>query len=151
MSLQIENIMSAVQSHAMSTGYFDRVNTHEPKNAPGYGLSCAIWLDRLESVRTSGLDSTSARLVLNVRIYTNMVQEPQDMIDINLIKAVDALLDAYNGDFELGGNVRNVDVLGTHGVPLAGAAGYINQDNKLFRVFTINLPLVVNDVWDQNS
>jgi hypothetical protein len=56
---------------------------------------------------------------------------------------------AYSGDFELGGNVRNVDLLGQASEGLTAQAGYLEQDGKLYRVMTINLPLIVNDVWNQ--
>lgn len=150
MNLNAKPIIDAVVSHAAASGYFDRVNSHEPKNAPGNGLSAAAWVDSVGPARgQSGLRSTSALLVLNVRLYTSMLAEPQDAIDPNLTDALDALFTAYSGDFELGGNVRNVDLLGQAGTPLSAKAGYLNQDNKLFRVYTITLPLIVSDVWEQ--
>jgi hypothetical protein len=42
-----------------------------------------------------------------------------------------------------------VDLLGQFGTPLSAQAGYVNQDGRLFRIMTITLPLVVNDVWGQ--
>jgi hypothetical protein len=33
---------------------------------------------------------------------------------------------------------------------MTARAGYINQDNKMYRVMTITLPLVVNDTWLQS-
>lgn len=150
MSLDSSGIVNAVSSHAAGLGIFDRVNTHEPKNAPGGGLSCIIWLDTLGPARgESGLVITAALLTLSVRIQGPMIQEPQDDIDSNMLGAVDKLINEYSGDFELGGLVRNVDLLGQSGTGLSGRAGYLNQDNKLYRVFTITLPMIVDDVWNQ--
>lgn len=149
MSLNTLAILDKVQSHAMALGLFERVNTHEPKNAPGNGLTVAIWVQSIAPARGSGLASTSAHVVYSVRIFSNMLQEPQDAIDPNIIEAVDKLMDAYSGDFELGGNVRQVDLLGASGAPMSAQAGYVNQDNKLFRTMTVSLPLIVNDVWEQ--
>jgi hypothetical protein len=42
-----------------------------------------------------------------------------------------------------------VDLLGSAGAPLSAQAGYLNQDGRLFRVMTLTLPIIVNDVWDQ--
>lgn len=152
MALDINSILNGVVSHAMASGYFERVNQHEPKNAPGNGLTCAIWVQEIGPVPfASGLSATSGRLLFQVRIYSNMLQEPQDAIDPNVVLAVDALLTAYSGDFELGGNVRNVDLLGQSGVPMSVRAGYLNQDGKLFRIMDIILPVIVNDVWDQGA
>lgn len=150
MTIAIESILDQVVSHAMTTGLFERVNTHEPKNAPGSGLSAAIWVDSIGPVpQGSGLMSTTGRVALHIRLFANMLQEPQDAIDPNMIKAVDVLMGRYSGDFELGSSVRNVDLLGQAGAPLSAQAGYINQDGKLYRVMTILLPVIVNDLWDQ--
>lgn len=149
MALDVDGIVDAVMSHAMACGYFDRVNGHEPKNAPGNGLSAAVWSDTLRPVPSSGLASVSALLILNVRMYTSMLQEPQDAIDPNMLNALSALFTAYAGDFTFGGLAREVDLLGAEGVPLQAKAGYLNQDNKLYRVITITLPVVVNDAWDE--
>lgn len=150
MSLDIAAILDGVVSHALMLGLFERVNAHEPANAPGHGLTCAVWADSVAPLPAgSGLASTSARVVFNARIYTSMLQEPADAIDPNMVAAVDALMSAYSGDFELGGSVRNVDLLGQAGVPLSAQAGYLQQDGQLFRVMTIVLPVIVNDVWEQ--
>lgn len=149
MTLDVDNIIDAVASHAMASGYFDRVNGHEPKNAPGAGVSVAVWADSIQPVLSSGLASLSASVVLNVRLYTSMLQEPQDAIDPAMLKAVSALFAAYAGDFTLGGAARHVDVLGAEGSRLFAKAGYLNQDNRMYRVITITLPVIVNDVWDE--
>lgn len=154
MTLPVGPIIAAVESHALALGRFERVNLHEPKNSPGNGLTCAIWVDWMGPVRSSGLNSVSGLLRLAVRIYQNMLSEPQDAIDTNVTEAVDLLFTAYAGDFSLKGTdaeplIRNVDLLGSYGVPLSAQAGYINQDNVMLRVVTITLPLVVNDAWEE--
>ena len=62
-----------------------------------------------------------------------------------------ALIGAYSGDFDFGGEagVRAVDLLGMTGTPLAAIAGYIEMDRKMMRVITITLPVVINDLWTQ--
>jgi hypothetical protein len=150
MTLAVDNILSAVVSHAAASGYLGRVNTVEPKAAPGNGLTAAVWVQRVGAARgASGLASTTALVVLNLRLFQNMLKEPQDMIDPDLMRALDALMAAYSGDFTLGGLVRNVDLLGQFGPELSAEAGYVDIDKKLFRVVTITLPLVVNDLWVQ--
>ncbi|WP_432010186.1 hypothetical protein [Streptomyces cucumeris] len=150
MALNILGLTDAVVSHAMAAGRFETVNGHEPKSAPATGgLTAAVWADRVTPVRTSGLDSLSALLVFNVRIYTGADQQPMDAIDPNMLAAVDDLCRAYSEDFTLGGLVRQVDLLGIHGQPLDVRAGYLQQDGALYRVMTIALPVIVNDLWDE--
>lgn len=151
MAIDILGITDAAVSHAMASGRFETVNGHEPKNAPSTGgLTAAVWTDRVMPVGgASGLDSVTAVLVLNVRIYASAVSEPADAIDPNVVAAVDDLCRAYVGDFTLGGLVRNVDVFGARGQALDVRAGYLQQDGVPFRVMTIALPVVVNDLWEE--
>lgn len=155
MALDIDNLLDRIVSHALASGYFDLVNGHEPKNAPDSSASslvAAVWVETVRlALGSSGLDSSSAVVVFSVRIYTSMLQEPQDGIDPAVVKALDALYTAYAGDFELGGEARMVDLRGAEGTPLQAKAGYLNQDNKLYRVMTITLPVIVNDAWSESA
>lgn len=149
--MSLQPILDAAISHAMASGYFESVNFHEPKSKPRNGLTCALWIDHIGPAQGgSGLNSTTARLVVNVRVYQPMLMEPQDAIDPNVLNAVDGLMAAYSGDFELGGLIREVDLLGEFGVPLSAQAGYVKPDTLICRVMTITLPLIVNDLWSQS-
>lgn len=151
MAANIQDMIDRLVSHAMASGYFDRVNTHEPKNRPNRGMTCAIWIDRIDPVPSaSGLNSTTSRYTFFMRLYTNMIQEPQDMIDPNLIEATDYMFRALSSDFSLGGTVKQIDLLGaTPGHNLSAQSGYINIDNTVMRVITMYVPVVVNNAWDQ--
>lgn len=150
MPLDILSLTDAVTSHASASGHFETVNGHEPKNAPTTGgLTAAVWADRVTPLRSSGLDSVSVLLVFNVRIYGSAQSEPADAIDPNMLAAVDVLCAAYAGDFTLGGLVRSVDLLGSNGSPLSVQAGYLTQDGVLYRVMTISVPVIVNDLWTE--
>jgi hypothetical protein len=150
MALAITDILDAVQSHAARSGLFDRaVGGHEPPNPPGNGLSCAIWPGRVHAIRGSGLATTSSLLALSVRLYSPVTQEPQDDIDPHLVTAVDVLCTAYCADFTLDGLVRKVDILGEFGTSLDARDGWLEQADAIFRVYTITLPLVVDDLWPQ--
>lgn len=151
MSIDAAGLFSAITSHAVALGLFERVNGHEPKSAPGNGLSAAVWVESIGPANSSGLTSTSAAVTFSVRIYSNFIQKPEDGIDINILHATDALMNEYSGDYELGSalNVRCVDLLGQEGTPLNARAGYQTIDDKVYRVMTITLPLIINDVWDQ--
>lgn len=151
MAINSQALIDDLANHALASGYFDRVNQHEPKNKPGRGLTCAMWIDRIEPARgMSGLTATSARVVFNVRVYTNMLQNPQDAIDPNVMIATDALMEAYSGDFTLSGDAAFIDLMGaTPGHTLEAQSGYINIDNMVYRVMTISVPVIVNDAWPQ--
>lgn len=148
--MEVDAITDAVVSHALASGHFENVNLHEPKNSPGNGLTCAVWAQTVVPIpAASGLNTTTGRALFNVRIYSNMLKEPQDAIDPEVLKAVDKLFSAYSGDFTLDGLVRNVDLLGTYGVALTAVAGYQTIGQTMYRIMTISLPLIVNDLWGQ--
>jgi hypothetical protein len=150
MSLILQDVLDFVVSHAMTTGHFDRVNSHEPKSAPGNGLYCAVWVDKV-TMATSGLDKASATITLKVRVGSNMIAEPQDGIDPQIMNAVDALLTNYIGDFTFDGTVRNIDLFGSDSEGLSVDAGYVEQDRKMFRIMDINLPIIINDLWTETA
>jgi hypothetical protein len=150
--MNVTAILDGLVSHALTLGLFERVNQHEPKSAPGNGLTAAVWADEIgPDPESSGLASTSGVVTFLVRLYTSMLSEPQDAIDPQLLSAVDALMTAYSGDFDLSGSARCVDLLGQSGATLSAKAGYLNQDSKIYRVMTITVPVIVNDVWSQHD
>lgn len=153
MNLDASGILDAVVSHAQRIGHLEQVNQHEPKSAPTGVLTGAVWVQEIRPVpAVSGLASTSVLVLLQVRIYSNMLSEPQDAIDPDVLTAVDALMRAYSGDFTLGGLVKQVDLLGAHSQGgLFARAGYLPQDGRLYRVMDISLPLVINDLWTQEA
>lgn len=150
MSIGVVDLFEAVESHVLQSGWFERVNRHEPKSAPGNGLWAAVWVQQIGPARGgSGLNSTSGRLELRIRCGSSALQEPADEIDTNILLAVDDLLGRYSADFELGDRVRMVDLLGAYGDPLGARAGYVNISGKYFRIMDIVLPLIINDIWQQ--
>lgn len=152
----INGIINAAVSHAMTLGVFERVNGAEPKTAPGTGITCAIWVDRIVPVRASGLASTSLMFVLMARLYIPPDVEPSDELDPNLVDAADQLMNAYTGDFTLDGQLRHIDLFGENGTPLAAQAGWVRFDRSdtgttVRRVMTITVPCVINDAWTQTA
>jgi hypothetical protein len=151
MMVDLTPIFTKVEDHASASGWFEAVNGHEPKSAPTiHGLTAAVWVDRLRPARgKSSLMATSGLLEIVTRLYGSMLTEPMDMIDPGMMAATNDLLAAYSGDFDLGGQVRNIDLLGEFGDGLAAQAGYVELDRKIYRVMTITIPIVINDVWAQ--
>lgn len=135
----------------MAAGLFGNVLDHEPISAPGSGLTAAFWVSRIGPVPLgSGLTATTARLQLMGRLLMPADTEPQGEVDTAVTGAVDALLTAYSGDFEFGGSVRLVDLLGAYGVPLQAEFGYLNfAGGTTYRVATLTIPLIINDAWTQ--
>lgn len=147
----VNDIFDRVVSYAMSSGRFDQVNQHEPKNSPGNGMICAIWMQLIKPVRTSGLSATSGVLVLQARIYTSFRTQPYDTIDPNVTSATCDLMGVMSGSFTFGGTVRAVDLLGATGYSLSSQAGYVEIDRQMFRVMTTTIPIIIDDMFAQEA
>lgn len=148
----VSNLTDYVVSVPKTTGMFRRVNGHEPKSAPGTGLSLAVWADSIQPIaQASGLASTSGVVTYLARAYGNMLQKPEDDIDPRLMAAGSVLIGAYSADFTLGGLVRNIDLLGMYGRKMGGQAGYVTIGGSMYRIFTVTVPCVVNDLWPQEA
>ncbi len=150
MAIDYTAIRDALVSAAQLAGVFDAVEGHEPKNAPGRGLTCFVFYAGKRTVQRGGLKSTTVRLNWTVQARCSMTREPQDAIDIDLLGAVDAVYRELHTNFTLDiSGVRAVDLLGAEGDPLLDVAGYIDQDGHKFRVIEIFVGIVVNDAWEQ--
>ena len=142
---------SALMSHGQSLGLFEQVLGHEPVSAPGSGLTYAVWAGPVRPVPTrSGLNAVAARLEMRGRVFLPADSEPMDDVDAAVITAVSKLMGAYCGDFTLGDLVANVDLLGAHGTPLGADTGYTSfTGGTTYRVATLTIPLIINNVWNE--
>lgn len=147
----VNALIDAAVSHAEGTGAFKSVNTHEPKAAPGKGLTASIWAQSIKPIPAGGLAATSAVVLLNLRVYGNMLAKPEDDIDPRVMAAMSDLMDQYTGDFTFGGTIRNIDLLGSYGTALSCEAGYLTIAGSMYRVMTLTIPCVVNDLWVQGG
>jgi hypothetical protein len=152
MALDILGIQDRLTSHALASGYFDSVNETKIDEPTGGGnITCGIWADDITPLRSSGLASTSVRIVFKVRLFTSTEASPESYVERVMVEAADALFSAYSGDFELGGEARNIDLLGIHGASLACNAHYMNLSGTIYRVMDLTVPILVNDVYDQSA
>jgi hypothetical protein len=149
-SATVHALFNSVVSVAEQTGFFRSSNTHEPKGSPGSGLRLAIWMQDIEPIpEASGLASATALVVFNARIYGNMLEKPEDEIDPRITTAAVGLIGAFSTGFTLGGTVRNVDLLGAHGPKLRAQAGYVTIAGAMYRVMTVTVGVILDDVWTE--
>ncbi|HEX5996143.1 MAG TPA: hypothetical protein VFY84_13465, partial [Jiangellales bacterium] len=130
MSLDTAGIIAALMSHAQTLGVFEKVNGHESNNAPTTGITCDfLWVRTTPLARASGLASTTVVVTYMARIYRPTAQNSDD-VDPQVMHAADELCRAYVGDFELGGEARNVDLFGEAGIPLSVSSGWLQFDSS---------------------
>jgi hypothetical protein len=146
------SLFNSAVSDIQQLGVFETVNQHEPKSAPQNGFVASVWMDSIMPVgRASGIAATSGVVTLMIRCYSSMLLQPVDNIDPGLMTAVATVLNAFSTGYTFSGTVRDVDLLGMYGRSLSAQAGYISIDNKMFRVMTITVPVVINDMFSQEA
>jgi hypothetical protein len=147
----INDVLDRLISYAQASGRFDSVNGHEPKSSPGTGIFCAVWVNQIRPYRESGLSATSGVIIFNQRIYQNFTSQPFDAIDPKVTAAATDLMGALSGDFGLGGiaDTRSVDLLGMAGTAMNMLSGYLELDRTMFRIVTVTVPIIINDMFAQ--
>lgn len=149
MALDIRSLLDNIASLAMATGHFEAVLGYVSKQSSTNGITAALYIEDIRAIRTSGLDNTSVRVEIEMQVYSSTYQAPYEDIDVNLALAIDAMFTSLIGDFDVGGEARNVDIFGAWGQPLRVRSGLMNLDGKEFRVFQILIPVVIDDCWAQ--
>lgn len=151
MTIDIAGIFDAAQSHALATGLFEQVNLHEPDSPPRTGLTAGLWVDGVAPIALrSGLAATSCRVLLKLTIYLNADNQDRDAVDPAILGAVDVMMGAYTGDFDLNSTISEIDLLGQYGIVLGAQAGYVKDGvGRILRVMTLSIPCIINDAWTQ--
>jgi hypothetical protein len=140
-------LVDAVVDHALRTGRFETVNRQEATSPPGHGIHVEVWPGPGKPIRHSGLAVTSIVQVIMIRLKCPALAESRDEVDPTIVAALSQLLGAYQTDLTLGDLCRQVDVMGAYWPQgLRWEPGWLSRTQ---RVYTIWLPLVVDDLWPQ--
>lgn len=159
-SLNVGLHANAIMTLALSSGLFDDVQAHEAKNAPdAHGLHCQFHGARIWPVQSSGLASVSVRVEFQLDVMLNMLSDPADAIDPVVMNAAGEIMSVLAGGYTLNGIARDVDIYGADGEPMRAEAGYVTigggqasgTGGRMFRVMSVFIPIVINDVWDVSA
>lgn len=147
----VDALLKAIKTDATKLGVFRRVIGHEPKSAPGSGVSFAYWLGPVTAARgLGGLNSTGGRVIINGRVYAPFLAKDEDITERDLTHALLELIASYSGGFTVGGTVYAIDLLGMHGVSLeTGSVGYIEMDSLHYRAADLTIPVLIDNLWTQ--
>lgn len=129
---------------------FETVTAHEPKAAPVSLPAMALWWNGIGPARgLSGLDATSTRCEFRARIYLDAKAKPEDKTEQKLLHLSSAALGAYSEGFTLGGDAVAVDLLGGWGEPLSANPGWLEHDDRHYRISEITIPVLLDGTWRQ--
>ena len=150
MASQMRDTINVIMSQLLASGYFDRVNSVEPKSAPGQGFEAAVvWVGSDPFSAGSGLARAAMVYRLLIRVYRNWLAEPSESIDPDLLEIADKVLNDLIGDFDLGATARNVDIFGASGAGLSTKTGHVEVSGTMFRAIDILVPIIVNDAFTE--
>lgn len=150
--VRISSVLDILISDAQLLGLFERVNQYESTNSPGTGLTAElVWMmGPTPMANRSGLASTSARVVYGMRIMLEFKNTPKESLDPAITNAVDLYINNLHGELALADAQGSfIDVFGMGGVPLDAQGGYLTLDQSTFRVGTITIPVIMENVWTQ--
>ena len=148
MAVDAAGILNAVVSKAQTLGVFDSVNGHEPMKVPGRGVTAAFWYEAIgPHVRGSGLNTTSANLVMFGRTYADAFLPNLDIVEPALLDATVKLIGALSLNFTLDSalNVQSISLLGETGQSTFARAGYLNQDGRMKRIYNLTISMIIRD------
>lgn len=147
-------VRAELVSHMLQRGTIDAVNQIQPEISPATGVTGAVWLNGVRPVGAqSGLTITSVVVDFTIRLYHPVVKGNEDAIDPALERAACDLMESMSANFTLQGMSRAIDLLGMAspgGMFLT--SGWVDwPDGGKLRVMTIQVPVLVDDVWDQEG
>jgi hypothetical protein len=147
MSLDTRGIMSKLASIGQASGLFVKVAKFEPRGQPGNGVTLWLISGPMRPITSSGLNNASLRWQIDGMVYVPISKEPIADLDAILTDAAAKYLEALCAQFTLGGLVRCIDVFGSDGEPLSATPGYVEQNDKVYRVIRLEIPLLINQQW----
>lgn len=148
----VGNIFVKLRDHAGALGVFEHVEGHAMISPPSSGIAIAFEAGQVRpGGQYSGLSATSVVFTCTGSIYRTMQTQPVDDVETDISAAAMSLIVALSGDFDLGGNVRNIDLLGATGTGLSADPGYLKLGDQTFRASVVTIPMIINDVFEQVS
>lgn len=142
-------VLDAIESFAQRSGYFAEVHRGEPKSpaAAGDRLSAAVFYSGAKNV-VMMLNRPVELHVVMLRIYENMLNEPEGDIETNVVRVAGQFKDDIERAVALGGAIRNVDAGGIHGDSLGWTMGHVELGGTFYRIADVLIPLVVDGTVD---
>lgn len=146
MAFNVKASLEAVQTYFLKGGYFGTAEIGERKIPPTGGqLSADIWMKSAAVVRVYANGGTGESHQVMVRIYADLFGVPTAQQELQLAEVVQKVLSDLLADYQLGGEVREIDAGGINGTPVRTDWGHVEMGGKMYRVADITLPLSVDD------
>jgi len=142
MAFDITTTINLVVSFLQKRGEYSLVQIGEPKSPPRGDLAAAVFVSDASVVGVT-LQTTIEIHELTIRLYRNMMEEPEEDNELRISQAVTGIVSDLLGDYDLGASVRNIAV-GEYGRTVSATYGYLDVGGTMYRMVDISVPLVVD-------
>jgi len=142
MAFDITSTINVVVSFLQKRGEYSLVQIGEPKSPPRGDLAAAVFVSDASVVGVT-LQTTIEIHELTIRLYRNMMEEPEEDNELRISQAVTGIVSDLLGDYDLGASVRNIAV-GEYGRTVSATYGYLDVGGTMYRMVDISVPLVVD-------
>jgi hypothetical protein len=142
MAFDITTTINLVVSFLQKRGEYSLVQIGEPKSPPRGDLAAAVFVSDASVVGVT-LQTTIELHELTIRLYRNMMEEPEEDNELRISQAVTGIVSDLLGDYDLGASVRNIAV-GEYGRTVSASYGYLDVGGTMYRSVDISIPLIVD-------
>ncbi len=133
----------ALQSKVKASGFVPSCELGEPKQPPVDRLHAGIYM-RDQRVSKVTLASTIEVHTAIVRLYMNAFIEPAGTTETELARTASNLQADWFADYNLGDEIRNIDIAGEEGEAVGAAWGYVDVGGTMYRLCDITVPMIVD-------
>lgn len=126
-----------------TSGYFPHASVGEPKAPPKAKISAHIWVDHT-SVVDVFLDAPRELHTVIIRVYKDMIEIPEDKIELEMADAVSAILNMFYGKFTLDDAVLSIDIGGIYEKPVHTEWGHVKVGNLMYRIVDVYMSMIVD-------
>tara|TARA_Y100000310_G_scaffold259499_1_gene268185 strand:- start:2475 stop:2939 length:465 start_codon:yes stop_codon:yes gene_type:complete len=147
MAFDVTSTMRAIQSFLMARPEISRVNVGDPKSPYSEGgIGGAVFMDSNSVVMLMADGQPVEMHNIAVRFYSidAFAGETLDEWELQLARAVSVVQQALWEDADLSGTIRNIDIAGEEGQPMAVQYGYVDVGGAMHRVANLIVPCKVD-------
>ena len=132
--------LTVIQSHLKAQGRYSEVTIGEPKRPPPGSLIAGVFMSE---IRTPMLTLSAPIRVYDVivRHYMQMLEDGS-RTESEMARVVGESMEDLEGNFQLDGEIRAIDIGGEYGDSLKAKWGYLDQSGTIYRICDVTVPLI---------
>ncbi len=134
--------LRALKSFLQSQPRINTAQIGEPKSPPSGKINAGVYMDAIRTPEAV-LDATTKVVDVLVRLYLSFTRLGEET-ELTMLQAVTELMGDVEGDFDLDGTIRAVDVAGIYGQGLAAEWGDSEVGGVTYRIVDISIPMIVD-------